>query len=600
MIAVLLVLLVQAPLQQANAASRVAAVVDRQDADVAELIRSVDEADGVPPGPAGRVIAQHDALLADGEVFGIAGDEDSERVLTRSATALQQAIRDNDPFGVSTSATAYRSGLRSLRAGLTQVAVDTSRAAAFRLRLTAVALLVLIAGAVAAARGRRPDAPTQPDVLTPPDLLPLRTDPLTGIATRPVLQERLDLAVAGAARTGGRVCAMFVDLDGFKALNDEHGHDVGDRVLVEVAERLQHAARQTDLVARYGGDEFVILLDHLDEAKGAASAAQKFLASVNRPVRLATMVLDVGASIGIALYPDDTDDPEELVKLADAAMYTAKTAGGHTYRFSTEELREAETRRLESVDAIRQALEVGDLVLRYEPQHELSSGGVVGVEALIRWQRADGTLSPADDFVDITDQTDLGTTIGTWVLDESLAQLARWRAGGLQDLVMHVNLGSRYVRHGRPASHLADLLRVHDLPPRSVAIEVAENVLVSDPQRTSKTLAAIAGLGVQLVLDQFGTGLSSLARIAELPLDALKLDRSLVERLGTPDDEVVGGIVAMARELDIDLIAPHIERVPQLSRAQELGVRRAQGRLLSHPMDADEFVRAIRRQRAAR
>lgn len=599
MVAIVLVLLVQAPLQRANAASRVAAVVDQQDADVAELLRSLDGAEGVPPVPAERVVAAHDALLADGEVFGIAGDEEAERILTRSATALQQAIRDNDPFGARTAATAYRSGLRSLRAGLTQVAVEASRAATSRLRVAAVALLVVIAAAVALARGRS-DPPRSPDVLAPPDLLPLRTDPLTGIATRPVLQERLELAVAGAARTGGRVCAMFLDLDGFKVLNDEHGHDVGDRVLVEVAERLQQAARQTDLVARYGGDEFVILLDHLDDAKGAASAAQKFLASVNRPVHLAAMVLDIGASIGIALYPDDTDDAEELVKLADAAMYTAKTAGGHTYRFSTEELREAENRRLETVEAIRQALEVGDLVLRYEPQHELSSGGVVGVEALIRWQRPDGTLSPADHFVDITDQTDLGSTIGTWVLDESLAQLARWRAEGLLDLVMHVNLGSRYVRHGRPASHLADLLRVHDLPPRSVAVEVAENVLVSDPQRTSKTLAAIAGLGVQLVLDQFGTGLSSLARIAELPLDALKLDRSLVERLGTPDDEVVGGIVAMARELDIDLIAPHVERVPQLSRAQELGVRRAQGRLLSHPMDADEFAKAVRRQRATR
>jgi diguanylate cyclase (GGDEF)-like protein len=286
---------------------------------------------------------------------------------------------------------------------------------------------------------------------------------------------------------GGRVGAMFLDLDGFKALNDEYGHDVGDRVLVQIAERLRGTARQTDLVARYGGDEFVVLLDHLDDVQGAATAAQKFITAVARPIRTAGVVLDVGASIGIALYPDDTDDPEELVRLADSAMYVAKAAGGHTYRFSTAELREAEARRLETVESIRHALEMGDLVLRYEPQHELTSGGVVGVEALIRWERADGTLVPADDFVEITDQTDLGTTIGTWVLDECLGQLARWRSQGLNGLVMHVNLGSRYVRHGRPAIHLGDLLRVHDIPARSVAVEVAERVLVSDPERTSET-----------------------------------------------------------------------------------------------------------------
>lgn len=589
----------QGPTRRANAASRVAAELDQQDADVATLIASLENAAGIPPGPAERVLARHDALLAGGEVFGLVAAPDAEKVLTRTASELDAAVSTNDPFRAGNAATAYRSALRTLRAQLTQVAVEATRSAGTLLRFVAVAFLFVVAAAVAATRGRA-ERPTPAELLSPPDLIPLRTDPLTGIATRPVLRERLDLAVAGAERTGGRVGIMFMDLDGFKDLNDEHGHDIGDRVLVEVAERLTQAARQTDLVARYGGDEFVILLDHLDDPTGAATAAQKFLATVSRPVRTPGVVVDVGASIGIALYPDDTDNSDELVKLADSAMYAAKDAGGHTYRFSTAELRESEARRLESVDAIRLALERGDLVLRYEPQHELSTGGVVGVEALIRWQRADGTLLPADDFVDITDQTELGATIGTWVLDESLSQLARWRADGLRDLVMHINLGSRYVRHGRPAAHLGDLLRVHDIPPRTVAIEVAEHVLVSDPKRTSQTLAAVADLGVQIVLDQFGTGLSSLGRIAELPLDALKLDRSLVDRLGTPDDEVVGGIVAMARELDIDLIAPYVERVPQLSRAQELGVRRAQGRLLSHPMKADEFARAVRRQRTKR
>jgi len=602
MVAIVLLLLANGPAERATSASRVATLVDQQELETATLVAVLEDAAGIPPPPADRVMAGHAALLADGRVFGLIADQDVEGALTLSASALERAIRDNDPSAARNAATAYRTALRSLRAQLTREAAEASATATTMVRLAAGVVILLVVGAVllVTRTARPPAAPLVGPTMDPTDPMPQRTDPLTGLATRPVLRERLGLAVAGAQRTGTRVATMFLDLDGFKELNDTHGHDIGDRVLVEIGERLGVAARQTDLVARYGGDEFVILLDFLEGPDGAASAAQKFLTAVSKPIRTAGVALDIAASIGIALYPDDTEDVDEMIRLADAAMYVAKNAGGHTYRFSTPELREAEARRLETVSSIRSALEMGDLVLRYEPQHELGSGDVVGIEAMIRWQRADGSLVPADDFVDIADQTELGTTIGNWVLDESLAQLARWRAQGLDELVMHVNLGGRYVRHGRPAVHLADLLRVHDVPARNVAVEVAEQVLVADPQRTSETLAAIADLGIQIVLDRFGTGLSSLGRIAELPLDALKLDRVLVDRLGNPDDEVVGGIVAMARELDLDLIAPHIERVPQLSRARELGVRRAQGPLLSHPMSADELVGALRRQRATR
>lgn len=418
-----------------------------------------------------------------------------------------------------------------------------------------------------------------------------RTDPLTGVATRPVLHDRLRHAVANAERNASQVALLFVDFDDFKRLNDDHDHDAGDRVLIEIADRLQAAARRTDLVVRWGGDEFVLLLENLDDSEGAAIAADKLLAAVREPISLGGVRVSTTASIGLAMYPEASRDPVDLIRMADAAMYAAKAAGGNTYRFSTPELRSDSERRQSTLIALREAVDAGDLSLRYQPQVDLRSGRVCGAEALLRWQRngQEAPPVPAGQFIMLTETTDLAEPLGRWVLDQALEQVVTWDRTGREGLRVSVNVSARHLV-STLCEDVPKALAKHGVEAERLEIEVAERAVLDDPERSEPQLARLQQLGVTVVLDNFGTGLTSLARLGELPIDGLKLDPTMAHHLAGRGSAIVAGIVGLARELGLAVIVPHVEHTGQLRRARELGCHRAQGFLVAPPLLAGEVA----------
>lgn len=419
---------------------------------------------------------------------------------------------------------------------------------------------------------------------------PGRLDPLTGTATRPAMLDRLDLAVAASGRHGRSVGVLFVDLDGFKRLNDEFHHDVGDRVLMVVASRLQAVARRTDLVCRYGGDEFVLVVEHLDGHTGAAVVADKVLCALREPLRVDGYTFQLTASVGAALFPEDTTDHHDLVALADAAMYEAKQAGGDTYRFSTADLRLGQQQRHATLLELRGALEADELVLAYQPQIDLTTDRVVGAEALLRWRRDDtGEPVPAGRFIALTENTELAEQIGRWVLDTAIGAVARWRQSD-PSMRVAVNVGLRHLRHGDLVEDVRAALAQHVVPADAVELEVAESAVGLDPDRVLPVLASLHDLGVRITLDEFGSGQTSLTGLPELPIDALKLDTRLTERLGGSGAAMVAGLVGLGHELGLEVVVGRVEDGEQLRRARDLGCQRAQGFLIAPPSPPEAVV----------
>ncbi|HTY99314.1 MAG TPA: EAL domain-containing protein, partial [Rhodocyclaceae bacterium] len=357
-------------------------------------------------------------------------------------------------------------------------------------------------------------------------------DALTQLPNRLNLQARLDQALTQARREGSRLAVMFVDLDHFKVINDTLGHQIGDNVLVGVAQRLRETVRESDVVARLGGDEFVVVLTDGSTAS-AALVAEKLLKSLAPPHLIGEYRLHSTASVGISLFPDDGESVEALMKNADAAMYHAKTAGRNNYQFFTAEMNEAARERLALENGLRQALSARELVLHYQPQIEAASGRIVAVEALLRWRHPRmGLVAPAR-FIPVAEETGLIGPMGEWVLDEALRQLAAWRRAGIGLRRVAVNLSAQQLRDPVLPDVVASHLARHGLRGGDLELEVTESVAMHDPERSVSLLQSLHDLGVELAIDDFGTGYSSLAYLKRLPLDRLKLDRSFVADLET-------------------------------------------------------------------
>ncbi|MBW3661752.1 MAG: EAL domain-containing protein [Actinobacteria bacterium] len=425
-----------------------------------------------------------------------------------------------------------------------------------------------------------------------------RFDHLTGLANRALFRERLEHALAAAERSGKLVGVMFLDLDRFKEVNDQFGHDVGDQLLIEVAARLQGCARRTDTVARLGGDEFTLILENLETADGAATVAQKITDSLRTPIPLDDNEVMVTTSIGIAIYPDDGTTIESLIREADSAMYHAKSAGRNTFEFSTPELRASNIRRLDTISALRGSLDRGDLRLVYQPQVEIDSGRVVGVEAFVRWERPDGHDVPAADFIELAEDTDLMVPLGDWVLREVCRQSGAWRDDGLPGLRIAVNLSERQFHHDRLAKTVASILTTSGTDPRLLELEITEDTLVSDVQASSVTLRLLRGIGVRVVIDDFGTGYSSLSYLRSFPIDALKIDRSFVERLGEDEEATVvpAAITGLARHLKLATIAEGVETEQQVAFLRRIRCDVAQGYHFTPPLEADDVTAFVRRR----
>jgi diguanylate cyclase (GGDEF)-like protein/PAS domain S-box-containing protein len=415
-------------------------------------------------------------------------------------------------------------------------------------------------------------------------------DALTGLANRPFFMQRLRGAlVRHARREGPPPAVLFLDLDRFKVVNDSLGHHVGDELLVAVAARLRGCVRERDTVARFGGDEFAVLLEETDGAASAIHVAEQIAAAVAAPVNLSGYEVFTGASIGIALADGGHDRPEYLLRNADMAMYRAKGSGAGRYELFDRAMHAEALARLQLETDLRRALARGEFELHYQPIVALATGRVIGVEALCRWRHPQQGLIPPGDFIAVAEETGVIVPLGEWVLEEACARLAAWRRELGVRIAMSVNLSARQFAHSGLVRHIRRTLDAAGLDPRHLKLELTESVLVGGGGAAGAMLQELAALGIELQLDDFGTGYSSLAYLHRFPMSALKIDRSFVTRLepGNPTAQLVRTIAGMAKGLSLAVTAEGVETPAQLAQIRAIGCDFAQGYLLSPPLDAE-------------
>ena len=416
-------------------------------------------------------------------------------------------------------------------------------------------------------------------------------DPLTGLPNRLLVEDRLGHALAVAERQDRSVAVLFADVDNFKVVNDTLGHKVGDELLRVVAERLSQALRSMDTVARWGGDEFVLVVESVASPGEAASISEKLIEAVGQPIDLGNTLLRTGISIGISLSPQDGADVTTLIKNADMALYEAKGRGRNTFHFFDQTLNARALRRLEIETALRQAIERGHLELHYQPKLATASGKLAGVEALVRWRRPGEGLIPPDQFIPVAEESDLIVMIGDWVLREACAQIRRWRARGLGDIPVAVNLSARHFRRLEDVDAIISVVDAAGVPAGLIEIEITESMLLHDPERVALHLMRLRTTGFGIAIDDFGTGYSNLGYLRRLPITTLKIDRAFVADLEQEEDdaEIVRTIVAMACALGLGLVAEGVETAGQLAFLRRCGCPVAQGYFLARPLPADEL-----------
>jgi len=418
-------------------------------------------------------------------------------------------------------------------------------------------------------------------------------DPLTGLANRTLLRDRLEHAVARCRRGAESLALVTVDLDDFKVVNDTLGHPAGDRVLVEVARRLLQSVRAGDTVARMGGDEFAILLEHADEAT-LDLVAQRVQSWPQSPIRFDASTVPIQGSMGVATTSGSSFDAEELLRNADLAMYAAKSKGKGSYEVFRDSMHADVVERERREEALHRALRVGELVLHYQPVVEVASGRISGAEALVRWEHPDRGLMLPGEFLPLAEQSELVALIGRFALGEACRQARRWqqRFPHLARFAVSVNVGpTRHLTSPQLVTEVRHALVETGLEPNTLVLEIAENALLGDVSTIIPALHALKELGVQLALDDFGEAWSSLGGLRSLPVDKLKIDRSLVQeiRSSNQDASIVTTVLAMARSLGVSTVAEGVESFEQLAFLQENGCNEAQGFLLSVPLPPADF-----------
>lgn len=423
-----------------------------------------------------------------------------------------------------------------------------------------------------------------------------RYDPLTGLINRFLFGDRLQNAIARARRDETLVALMFLDLDDFKAVNDHYGHATGDALLKQVAKRLIAAVRETDSVARIGGDEFTVILESGTRLEDAGQVATKILGSLAEPYIVGTRELRVTASIGIAMYPVDGDSSQALLRDADIAMYSAKAAGSNTYQYFTPKLRQSASERLSLIDGLRRAVASGEgLRLVYQPWIRLDDGTVDGVEALVRWEHPEMGMVATERFVTLAEETDLIVPLGLWAMNEACRQVKEWQESGYGGFAVSINVSPRQLRRGNLAEVVERTLQQTGLDPTWLKLELTERTLVEDTETARRTLERLRAIGVTIAIDDFGTGYSSLSYLKSFPIDAIKIDREFVRDSVTDSDTatVSESMVSLAKSLRLEVIAEGVETREQLDLVQAYGCNLVQGFYISRPLAADRLPRAI-------
>jgi len=423
-------------------------------------------------------------------------------------------------------------------------------------------------------------------------------DALTGLPNRQLFYDRLGQAMGHSRREGESVAVLFLDLDDFKLLNDSLGHDVGDRLLKTVAERVQACIRESDTAARLGGDEFTFILYGVEPLEFPSAVAQKILDAVAEPVAFEDHQLFVTGSIGISVFPADGDDIETIVRNADMAMYRAKAAGHHSYQFYMPSMNERAMERLEMEKQLRTALENDAIWVQYQPQVEMRSGKVTGMEALARWQNAAGDLIEPARFIALAEETGLIIPLGEGILRKACAQARAWHSAGLPVARMAVNLSPRQLQRRPPGRHASydpvEMVRAvldeSGLDPATLELEITESVFLKDAEHAIETLGRLDEIGVRIAIDDFGIGYSSLNYLKLLPASTIKIDRSFVRLINRNerDTAIASAIVAMAHSLNMTAIAEGVETVEQWEALRRLGCDEMQGYLFSQALNAND------------
>ncbi len=421
-------------------------------------------------------------------------------------------------------------------------------------------------------------------------------DSLTDLPNREGLRERMVQVLGSTKHHEKKLALMLIDLDNFKAINEQLGHLVGDQLLVQVSRRLGASARASDIVARVGGDEFVLMFPDIESRSDVAHMAKIILASVSEPYLINGEELRTSPSIGICLYPDDAIIGDDLLKKADVAMYHAKAKGRGNYQFFTEKLQQAAMYRSSIEKDLRVALGQRLLMLHYQPQLDLRTSQLSGVEALLRWQHPERGIIPPLDFIPIAEKSGLIIPLGDWVIQEACRQLAEWRAGGIKHIRMSVNLSAHQFADKDLPARIRKVMANCDLPAGSLDLEVTESMTMDSPVDAIELMKILTGHGYTMSIDDFGTGYSSLAYLKQFPISTLKIDRSFVMDIETdPSNESICDItVLLAHKLGMNVVAEGVETDVQFKYLHSIGCEKIQGYLISKPLPANQAENFIR------
>ncbi len=420
-------------------------------------------------------------------------------------------------------------------------------------------------------------------------------DELSGLPNRLLFRQLLEQAIHDANRERKSIAVLFIDLDRFKLINDAIGHDSGDIVLRQVAGRLRQCLREADLLSRFGGDEFAVLLREIDDPEAARATAQRVLAAVAQPYEVNGEKYHLSTSVGISIYPGDSPDATALLRNAELAMYRAKDQGKNNFQFHSPQMNARSLEYVVLERSLRRAIELDEFMIHFQPQVELSSGRIVGAEALLRWNLPEVGMIPPGKFIPLAEETGLIVPIGRLVLLRACVTARKWQDAGLRDFRIAVNLSPRQFNQSDLVLDVTSILEDSGLPPQNLELEITESMVMANPERATAILRELRGVGVHLSIDDFGTGYSSLGYLKSFPVHTLKIDRSFIKDVPADADDVAitHAIIAMGHSLRLNVVAEGVETVEQFEFLREHGCDLMQGYLVAKPMPAEEFGRLL-------